>query len=116
MTLPARLTLSIALACASLTGCAATRFGASREFVRQWQSVRVGMTAQEIRSRLGEPSTSYVPTDGREGRDLIEYWVFTRHFSGPAPSEGYVIHYHHGRASLIVSPFKVPQPPKRGPR
>jgi hypothetical protein len=91
------------IAVVALSGCASARHGASSNFIRQWQAIHPGMTAQEVRTQLGKPYTSYIPTDGTE---LIEYWLFTHtDWSSVPPPEADVIYYDSGgRVSMSTSP------------
>lgn len=61
------------------------------------------MTEQEVRTRLGKPYTSYIPTDSTT---RIEYWLFTHtDFPVVPPPEAYVIYYDRsGRVSTFASP------------
>ena len=78
------------------------------DFVRQWKTIRPGMTAHDVRARLGKPYTSYIPTDGA---DRIEYWLFARtDWTVVPPPESYVIYYDHsGRVSNCSPPRTQPE-------
>ena len=91
------------LAVIALSGCATARHGASSDFISQWHTIQTGMTAQEARSRLGKPYTSYIPTDGT---NRIEYWLFTHtDFALVPPPEAYVIFYDRsGRVATFATP------------
>ena len=73
-----------------LAGCASSRSGAPVAFTWQWESLRLGMSADEVHRRLGRPPfTSYEPTDST---DHIEYWLFKpTEFTAVPPSEAYVV-------------------------
>jgi outer membrane protein assembly factor BamE (lipoprotein component of BamABCDE complex) len=91
-----------------LSGCASARHGASSDFISQWQTIHAGMTAQEVRTRLGKPYTSYIPTDDT---NRIEYWLFTHtDWAFVPPPEAYVIYYNRsGRVSSSFSPQTQPK-------
>jgi hypothetical protein len=91
-----------------LAGRAANRHGASKEFGRQWQTIRPGMTESEAHNHLGRPCASYIPTDGT---NLIEYWLFEpSQFLLVPPSNSYQIHYDHaGRVAEFFGPSPEPK-------
>jgi hypothetical protein len=96
------------IAVVALSGCASARHGASRNFIRQWQTIQQGLTTQEVHTRLGKPYTSYIPTDGF---NLIEYWLFTdTDWVILPPPESYVIYYDNsGRVSTLALPRTQPK-------